>query len=75
MKMQRTQKEDIYEQLFNNPINENIDGKKVSTCCIEVLKLVKTSSHIDIENLNKLSDEVYQIDKGDKLDKKGTNVG
>ena len=60
---------------MNNTISENIDETKLSTSGIEVLKLGKTSSHIDIENLNKLSDEVYQIDKGDKLDKKGTNVG
>ena len=32
------------------------------------------SSDIDIDNLNKVSDERYQIDKGDQLDKKGTNV-
>ena len=38
------------------------------------MKLRKKSSHIDIENLNKVYDERYQIYKGDQLDKKGANV-
>ena len=43
---------------------------KVLTSGIEVLKLVKKSSHIDIESLKKLSDERDKIDKGDQLNKK-----
>ena len=67
MKMHRTQKLNTYEQLFNNTISENIYETKGLTNGIEVLKLVKTSSHSDIENMNKLSDEIDQIDKGDQL--------
>ena len=52
MKIQRTPKLNIDKQLLNYPISENIDEKKL-TSGIEVLKLVKTSSHSDIENLGK----------------------
>ena len=54
MKIHRTPKQNIDEQLFNNPISENIDETKGLTSGIEVLKLGKTSSHINIENLNKV---------------------
>ena len=69
--MQRTPEANIYEQILNNPINENIDETKRLSSGIEVLKMIKMSSHIDIENLNKVSDERDQIDKGYQLDKKG----
>ena len=67
MKMHRTQESNIDEQLFNNTISENIDETKGLTSGKEVLKLVKISSHSDIENMNKLSDEIDQINKGDRL--------
>ena len=51
MKMHRTQESNIDEQLFNNTISENIDETRVLPSGIEVLKLVKTISHGDIENL------------------------
>ena len=54
MKMQRTPKTNIDEIVLNNPINKNIDKTKGLTSGIEVLKLGKTSSHINIENLNKV---------------------
>ena len=38
---------------------------------IEVLKLVKMISHSDIKNIDKESDERYQIDKDDQLEKNG----
>ena len=44
--------------------------KKLLTSGIEVLKLRKTSFRIDIESLNKVSDERDHIDKGDQVDKK-----
>ena len=53
MKIQRTPKLNIDEQLLNNPISGNIYKTKILTSGIEVLKLRKTSSHSDIENLNK----------------------
>ena len=53
MKMQRTPKSNIDEQLLNNPISENIDKTKGITSGIYVLKLGKTSSHSDIGNFNK----------------------
>ena len=68
--MKRTPKANIDEHIFNNPINENIDETKWWTSGIEVLKLRKTSSHIDIENLDQLSDRRAQIYKGDQLEKK-----
>ena len=37
------------------------------------MKLVKSSSHSDIENFKNESDERYQIDKGYELDKKCAN--
>ena len=74
MKMQRTPKENIDEQILNNPINENIDETKRLTSGIEILKLRKTGSHIYIENFNKVSYEKDHIDKVDRLDKKVANV-
>ena len=68
--MKRTPKANIDERIFNNPINENIDEKKWLTSGIEVLKLKKTSSYIDIKNLDKLSHRRAQIYKGDHLLKK-----
>ena len=53
MKMHRTPKSNIDEQLLNNPISENIDKTKGITSGIYVLKLGKTSSHSDIGNFNK----------------------
>ena len=53
MKMQRTPKSNIDEQLLNNPISENIDKTKGITSGIYVLKLGKTSSHSDTGNFNK----------------------
>ena len=70
MHMQRTPKLNIGEQILNNPINENIFGTKGLTGGIEVLKLIKMSSDIDIDDLNKVSDEIDQINKGDQVDKK-----
>ena len=70
MKMQRKPKSNIEEQVLNNPINENIYETKSLTSGIELLKMRQTSSRIAIENLNKVSDEINQIDKGDQLDKK-----
>ena len=70
MKMQRKPKSNIEEQVLNNPINENIYETKALTSGIELLKMRQTSSRIAIENLNKVSDEINQIDKGDQLDKK-----
>ena len=55
---------------MNNPISENIDITKGLTSGIEVLKMGKTSFHIDIENLNKVYYERDQINNGDKLGKK-----
>ena len=63
MKMHRTPKSNIDEQLLNNPINENIDERKRFTIGIEVLKLGKINSHINIKKMNKSSDDMYQIDK------------
>ena len=60
--------------MLNNIINQNTDKTKGINSGIDVFKLIKNSSHIDIENLNKVSDEIYQIDKVDLLDKKGANA-
>ena len=48
MKIQRTPKLIIDEQLFTNPLSENIDETKVLTSAINVLKPGKTSSYSDI---------------------------
>ena len=72
--MHRTPKSTIDEQLLKNPISENIDEAKGLTIGIEVMKLGKTVSHSDIENLNKESDEKDHIDKGDLLDKKNMKI-
>ena len=67
--MQITAKQNMDGTQLNNPIGEHIDEKGL-TSGIEVLKLGKVSSHIDIKILNKESDERDQIDKGDQLEKK-----
>ena len=41
MKMWRTLKGNIDEQILNNPINENIDETKIITSGMEVLKMRK----------------------------------
>ena len=58
------------EKYLNNTINGNIDETEGLASGLEVLKIRKTSSRIDIENLNKVSDERHHIDKGCWLDKK-----
>ena len=69
MKMQRTPKSNIDEQIFTNPISVNIDETKWLTRGIEVLKLGKMSSQSEIEDFKNESDERYQIDKGYQLEK------
>ena len=70
MKTQGIPEANIDEQNLNNPVNENNDETKIWTSGREVLKLRKTSFRIDIESLNKVSDERDHIDKGDQVDKK-----
>ena len=53
MNMKITPKANIDEKKFNNPISKNSDKTKEFPGGIEVLKLGKMSSHIDIENFNK----------------------
>ena len=53
MRMQRTPKSNIYEQLFNNSISEHIDETKGLTSGIAVLKLEKRVTIVVLKILSK----------------------